>query len=148
MCMVLHMTDLNAKIAWAAGLFEGEGNILARPNKTEANVSLVMQVGMTDLDVLERFHSYVFEIGKINGPYGGPKKLDGTDRKVCWRWMTMRTEKIILLVELFRPWLGVRRIAQAESAIMKRYKYESETTHFNMVPSEFPSWVTGSEPVL
>jgi hypothetical protein len=56
------MSVENAQIAWAAGLFEGEGTIV------DSTGSVQLRVKMTDLDVLERLLD-VFGVGDIYGPY-------------------------------------------------------------------------------
>jgi hypothetical protein len=55
------MSDENAQIAWAAGLFEGEGTIV------DSTGSVQLRVKMTNLDVLERLVD-VFGVGEIYGP--------------------------------------------------------------------------------
>jgi hypothetical protein len=52
----------SAQIAWAAGLFEGEGTIVDSAGPVQ------LRVKMTDLDVLERLLD-VFGVGEIYGPY-------------------------------------------------------------------------------
>jgi hypothetical protein len=56
------MNDEYAQIAWAAGLFEGEGTIVDSAGPVQ------LRVKMTDLDVLERLLD-VFGVGEIYGPY-------------------------------------------------------------------------------
>lgn len=58
------MMDRETQIAWAAGLFEGEGCFHLRHKKANWRAMLEMTISMTDLDVLERFHA-VSEVGGI-----------------------------------------------------------------------------------
>ena len=67
------MEPFNPAIAWAAGLFEGEGTI------TRCDGRLHLRMQLTDLEVLERFAEIV-GTGKIYGPYTRPFK-DGFNRK-------------------------------------------------------------------
>jgi hypothetical protein len=60
-------------IAWAAGLFEGEGTIV------DSTGSVQLRVKMTDLDVLEKLFD-VFGVGGIYGPYESGSR-DGRVRK-------------------------------------------------------------------
>lgn len=60
---------MSADLAWAAGLFEGEGSAcLTAARKTRARRYLLLQVMMTDEDVLRRFHAVV-GVGNVTGPY-------------------------------------------------------------------------------
>jgi hypothetical protein len=65
------------EIAWAAGLFEGEGCISTTTYRLQ--VALVM----TDEDMVRRFDAIV-ERGKVYGPYHPPSH--GPRRKQFWRW--------------------------------------------------------------
>lgn len=61
-------------VAWAAGIFEGEGSLslasTGRPLRDGSRRRTPrMQIGMTDLDVLEKFHKAVGLRGTIMGPY-------------------------------------------------------------------------------
>jgi hypothetical protein len=100
-----------AEIAWAAGLFEGEGTIAAKRGKGMAH-RYQAAVIMTDKDVLERFAATV-GMGKFYGPY----QPTNQKAKPIWRWMTTRNREIAELCELIGPWLGARRSARFEHAI-------------------------------
>jgi hypothetical protein len=65
-------------IAWAAGLFEGEGSIHF---PTGARVAVRMELTMTDEDVVRRFHKAV-KCGKFYGPYNNR----GTAFQPVFRW--------------------------------------------------------------
>jgi len=54
--------------AWAAGLFDGEGNIRFDPRPGRKNGWCQMQMAQTDRRVLDRFRG-VLGIGKVYGPY-------------------------------------------------------------------------------
>jgi hypothetical protein len=94
----------SAQIAWAAGLFEGEGTIVDSAGPVQ------LRVKMTDLDVLERLLD-VFGVGEIYGPYESGSR-DGHVRKPHWVWIC--GEPFVRKVfEAMAPWLGARRIARA-----------------------------------
>jgi hypothetical protein len=57
------------EIAWAAGLFEGEGTI------THSDGQLYVRLGNTDQEVIRRFAD-VFPFGTLYGPY---EELTGID---------------------------------------------------------------------
>lgn len=109
----------DAEIAWAAGLFEGEGTVaLVRGKPPKQWVNLRMQVWSTDLDVLEKFQRIVG--GKIYGPYA-PKGL-GT--KPIWTWLLQSVEECKSVARSFLPWLGSRRTGDVGNALKERELYE------------------------
>lgn len=97
-----------AEIAWAAGLFEGEGNVAL----TQSGIQI--RLSMCDEDVVRRWGAVV-GVGKCYGPY--TRKVSP---KPHWLWRISSTEEIIALFEAFRPWLGQRRIEQFERTIAHR----------------------------
>jgi len=97
-------------LAWAAGLFEGEGCIaLSRPAATRPQVQWNLVLASTDLDVLERLQTVV-GMGQISGPRDRGHKLH-------WVWCVSRREHVRLLLEAMLPWLGSRRRARAEECL-------------------------------
>ena len=99
------MSDI--EIAWAAGLFEGEGTITSakRPNGKR---HLRLALGSTDEDVVRRFHAAV-GVGSVGGPYG--PYVEG--RKPHWQWHSA-CRKANQALDLLLPHLGERRVARAE----------------------------------
>lgn len=95
-------------MAWAAGLFEGEGSIFWHT----ANNGPRMQMSSTDHDVLDRFH-HVVERGRIYGPY---TKL-APARRPRWDWITGGQKNCGTLCALFWPFLGERRRAKVEAVL-------------------------------
>lgn len=96
-------TNFREDIAWAAGLFEGEGCVRIRPRGCGE-----MTLAMTDRDVVERFAEIV-GAGKV-------KRNDGPARnghQVQWRWNVSRFETVQAVVAMIWPWLGERRRAKA-----------------------------------
>lgn len=95
--------DRKVELAWAAGLFEGEGTVTPKRGKGSAH-RYQAAIIMTDEDVLRRFASIV-GIGRFYGPYQptNPRALP------IWRWMTTKHAEIQALFELIGPWLGERR---------------------------------------
>jgi hypothetical protein len=87
-------------IGWAAGLFEGEGSVCLRSN-VSINQYAHMELGMTDEDVVRKFHKTV-GCGTV---YLYRRK----GRKDVWRWNLWDQNEIRRLYRLFRPYLGKRR---------------------------------------
>lgn len=98
-------------VAWAAGLFEGEGSIIwatvrNRNPKLPPWKRCGLSLHMTDEDVVRKFHSIV-GVGKVNGPYNYSTK--NTKRKSSCYWNVQSFEKMQAVIVMFWPWLGERR---------------------------------------
>lgn len=90
-------------LAWAAGLFEGEGSITANDTR------LILSVRNGDLEVLEFFEETV-QAGTIYGPYTWTS--DGARRKPFWTWVAAAEEAFEVL-GMLAPWLSSRRLQRA-----------------------------------
>jgi hypothetical protein len=88
------------EIAWAAGLFEGEGTFSFFDGRAKASMSL------TDLDVLVRFRNIV-GVGSI-----AANTMRNPRHKPQWQWWAYADE-FLLVHDLFRPWLCSRRAAKS-----------------------------------
>jgi hypothetical protein len=104
-----------ADIAWAAGLFEGEG--AASPNNGYPR----LQMEMCDLDVLQRLQRVLG--GNINGPYQRTRVPQdsaafkwASQPRPHYHWSINRRPLVELAVELMWPWLHERRRAQCIAA--------------------------------
>jgi hypothetical protein len=93
------------EIAWAAGLFEGEGSITA--SRGTARLSLKM----TDEVVVRNFAAVVGR-GMVYGPYQNTS-LDGYRRKPFWFWVCTGRAESALVLESIGLWLSTRRLARA-----------------------------------
>src|SRR4051812_22686949 len=108
--MAQRMTE--SEIAWAAGLFEGEGNIqFWRHPKGHAQIRLSLT--STDEDVVERFHAIV-ECGSTRGPY---RRKNKPSYKPYWVWSVQAFAELERVATLFEPWLGARRRQSLQEAI-------------------------------
>lgn len=101
------MSAASGSMEWAAGLFEGEGCVMAQHGKP------FLQVRMTDEDVVRKFHSAVCGVGKVYGPYQTRQYKAGSVKnnpkwKPNWVWQVRGEEALQLLVFLV-PFLGGRR---------------------------------------
>lgn len=93
-------------IAWAAGLFEGEGTIVAG-GKRERRVGLALV--MTDEDVVRRFGGVV-GFGHVTGPYD-------RGHKPTWHWHCRSARDVEAVLGQLLPYLGARRTAKALEAL-------------------------------
>lgn len=87
-------------LAWAAGLFEGEGCIY---RVHQGANRLALQLNMVDEDVVRRFAAIV-GAGNV---YPRPQK---GNRQMQYRWRTGDQQQVHRIMALFLPWLGVRRL--------------------------------------
>jgi hypothetical protein len=92
------------EIAWAAGLFEGEGCI------TDVNGRFVLKANNTDVWVIQRFDEIV-QLGRVYGPYRNTER-DGYRRKPFWAWAAYE-EAAFDVMQLLAPWLSPRRVTRA-----------------------------------
>jgi len=88
-----------SEIAWAAGLFEGEGYL-----SLSGGVRPYAGLNMTDEDVVRRFHE-VIGVGSVTGPHHGAKKPR-------WTWRTTSYATFIVFADLVSGHLGIRRSAR------------------------------------
>ena len=97
-------------LAWAAGLFEGEGSFtFARRGKY---VSIVAELGMTDEDRVKRFQE-VLGIGNTT-VHTKPIK---THWKTMYLWKTGSFEGVQAVISMLWPWLGPRRRNRAKEIL-------------------------------
>jgi hypothetical protein len=94
-------------IAWAAGLFEGEGFMSVYQRQFGAKVQPQIGLGMTDRDVVERFVAIVGcgSISVVKPGTGGHKPVH------CWR--LYEAVEVRRVVAMFLPLFGERRTARA-----------------------------------
>lgn len=97
----------SAELAWAAGLFEGEGSFIDRMIRDGWSVQAV--ITMSDRDVLERFctiigRGFVEVLNRPNAP---------AHYRQMYRWRVQDTEGVQCVIKLLLPWLGTRRRAKA-----------------------------------
>lgn len=98
----------NEQLAWAAGLFEGEGCFSTRHCGSDR--SLVARLKMTDEDVVRRFFEIV-QVGNVTGPY------TKVGRKPVWIWQTGSFEGVQFTVAIFWKWLHARRRHRAKELL-------------------------------
>src|SRR5688572_3330290 len=104
-------------LAWAAGLFEGEGTVCTRRARAVHGArglyaSHLAALVMTDEDVVRRF-AKIIRVGKVYGPYGPY----GGSTKVIWRWQANGTAAVEEVKKQLLPMLGERRAAQFEALL-------------------------------
>ncbi len=101
----------NDLIAYAAGLFDGEGNINYKQYKCKnpsgkiyMKWNVAMEVAMTDLDCIKNFYDIV-GVGSIHFKGIGKGSLGKKDQ---WRWRCSH-QKALYLAKLFLPYSVTKR---------------------------------------
>jgi len=89
-------------IAWAAGLFEGEGCITKRSGGYDQ-----LRLSMTDFDVVRKFGSIVGVEQYYN------KKIYETHHKPQLEWYCRKRSDIVRILTAFLPFFGNRRAYKA-----------------------------------
>jgi hypothetical protein len=95
------------QLAWAAGLFEGEGCFNTHQRRMKWSVQA--RLAMTDKDVIRRFAA-IMGLGQVHGPRhtkGQP------DWKPVFEWYVQAAPDVLKVIDLLSPWLGARRSAKA-----------------------------------
>src|SRR5438309_46060 len=98
------------ELAWAAGLFEGEGSIHCKPQGKRGS-GAQLRLGMNDKDVVERFRA----IMGCGGLY--PHRPGTGSTKPNWTWYVYSAEKVSAILNALLPYLGQRRSAKAREAL-------------------------------
>lgn len=102
--------DYREDLAWAGGLFEGEGCISTTSlagGRPAHCMGIRVQLEMGDLDVVERFHRIV-GVGTLRGP----RWRKGYKRPLHV-WSTYNFEHAQAVIAMLWPWLGERRRGRA-----------------------------------
>lgn len=102
-----------AKLAWAAGLFEGEGSItpFGRVRKDGSRLWRLC-MGSTDLDVLHRLQA-VFG-GRLFGPF---VRTNRASHKPMWTWALYPQAEVEETLARMVPFLCERRAERAHEAL-------------------------------
>lgn len=111
-----------ALIAWAAGLFEGEGcwNVYRPRGKTQVQARLAM----TDPDAVRRFAA-VMGFGTVRA-----RASRRPHEKPLTEWYTQKRENVRTMIALFLPYLGERRRQRAlEILALGEVRPHGERTH-------------------
>lgn len=102
-------------VAWAAGLFEGEGYISSKRTKGYA---IALGLKMTDRDVVDRFGSVV-GVGAVRGPYNNCNGV-----KPVYVWQTGKFVDVFSTLKLFWPYLGERRRVKTLESLTDYYMHK------------------------
>jgi len=120
-------------IAWAAGIFEGEGTIIrAKTNKGASPWHA--SVSSTDKCVIDKLYA-IFGMGKVYGPYGyvNGKSRRREHHKEYWRWVVHTKETVTAVFMLIYPYLSDRRHGKFKLAIEEMKTLKSRQPRGKMI---------------
>lgn len=100
------------EVAWAAGLFEGEGSIELWQASSKARSYPRACLSSTDEDVVRKWNRIVGG-GKVLGPYARPNH---PSHKPMWRAVRVGKSAEAVLAA-FAPYLGERRTARMNEVL-------------------------------
>lgn len=111
---------MSTELAWAAGLFDGEGSVFVSRTvkRGRAHVRLMAGLQMTTEDVVHRFSAAV-GIGAVRGPYFNGKIA----WKPKWGWYAGSDGDVRNAMLLLWPWLSAPKKEQASRAFAAREDY-------------------------
>jgi hypothetical protein len=100
----------NEQVAWAAGLFEGEGSMYPyRDSKNKERQYPRLDLASTDEDVVRDF-ARIVDGRSVYGP------IQRGNKKPFWRWQATGKPAEEVLA-LFAPYLGERRTARMNEVL-------------------------------
>lgn len=99
-----------AEIAWAAGLFEGEGCITISTGRGGYQQPR-LKLNMIDGEIVDRFHAVV---GRGRTCPERPRRPNHQPQ-TCW--YTGKRADVRYVLELLLPWLGERRSKRASEVL-------------------------------
>jgi hypothetical protein len=109
-------------LAWAAGFFDGEGNIRyddgRRAGKTDRS-NVTLQVQQIDPEVLHRFQRAVGGIGTVYGPYRRFDSRTGKEHSLQWQFSIQRYDQAQAAIVMLWPFLSSIKRAQAHDALKR-----------------------------
>jgi hypothetical protein len=111
------MRSRDEEIAWAAGLFEGEGTI------TLSGDTLYVRLGNTDGEVVRQFADAV-GVGSVYGPYP-PYPGQSHRKKLLWVSLAREEDGLDVLAMMWQ-WLSARRRNRAREITGIRFPVFSE----------------------
>jgi len=103
-------------LAWAAGLFDGEGTIGTRRNGSTARLRrIAMSLGMTTEPAVDRFLQSVGGLGTV---YRNLKQSKYPRAKPVYRWAAQNYEHVQAVVAFLWRWLSEHKRQQAKRALL------------------------------
>lgn len=107
------------ELAWAAGFFDGEGNIRAKFTKVAGRTYCYPGLSANQIDpqVLERFRCAVGGLGKVTGPWDRARYAP--NRQSQWCYEVWSFERVQAVVAMLWKWLSPVKREQAKRALLE-----------------------------
>jgi hypothetical protein len=113
------MAARREELAWAAGLFDGEGYVgVYRDPRRQHGCRLDISIFQIDRQVLDRFHQAVGGIGTVRGPY---QNAGRALRYFTWRVYSF--EKVQAVIAMLWAFLSPVKREQARTALVRMRGY-------------------------
>lgn len=109
------IVDDPIKLAWVAGIIEGEGCIQVAQKRLKDGSeypTFSIRVNMTDEDVVRKLADYV-GLGVMRGPI----KQSDIGHKPFWSWTLCQHDHVMLVLNLIHPHMGLRRSLKIDEAL-------------------------------
>ena len=114
------------QLKWAAGLFDGEGTVGVRRSGPRAHVRRIgLAVGMTDLEVVQRFQRAIGGIGSL---YINCTQSKYPNAKPVHRFVVHSFQNTQYIIALLWHWLSGPKREQAKRAL-EAWKAERHRYH-------------------
>lgn len=104
---------VDTELAWAAGLFDGEGTVNAHVRRN-GYTAITMAVAMCNEEAVSRF-ALAVGVGKVE-----QLKRPTLGGKTVWRWQVCALPKVEQALEKLWPYLCMEKLTNAELALSKR----------------------------
>lgn len=105
------------ELAWAAGLFDGEGHTRADfHSKSTTTLCPRIDVAQSDRFVLDRFRGVV-GVGRVYGPYA--RKGDRAHNKPKFNYIETEFEPVQAIIAMIWRWLSPMKREQAKIALRR-----------------------------
>lgn len=103
-------------LAWAAGLFDGEGCFFLGGRKRGGRVETWIETRITQAhpEVLHRFRE-ALGMGRVYGPYGRSK----SNHRPQWQYVIYGLQGTQATIAMLWPWLGTVKRGQASSVLLR-----------------------------
>lgn len=112
------------ELSWAAGFFDGEGNVRHSFQKIGNGVGhsrLVVQIAQIDQRPLMRFEKAV-GVGKVYGPYNQQSRVS-KNQKPYWQFTSKNSANAQQIIAVMWPYLSEPKKEQAASALTSWRKF-------------------------
>ena len=138
----MHITNDHLNLAWAAGLFDGEGSVTYKKYKEKKRNGtydcwrIAMEVSMTDEPTIRVLHD-ILKVGTVN-----KKPRDKTGHKMQWRWRCTFRDAYKVAISFF-PFAHTK--AHKLHQVINHYTEEKPTPENVINLQHYKLWIAKNE---